>query len=142
MEEFIQSIAKQLGISEDVAKSITSKILGLVKGKLGDSDFSSLASKIPEADKLAAESAEASEDSGGGGGLLGSLTKMASSAIGGEAGEGLEIAGVMKSAGLDTEKGASFLSKLVEFIKDKAGDQVVNQITDKIPALKSVLGSG
>jgi len=139
MEEFIQSIAKQLGISEDVAKSITAKVMGLIKGKLGDSDFSSLASKIPGADNLAAGNAGITEGSGGGG-LLGSLTKMASSAIGGDAGEGLEIAGMMKSAGLDTEQGTSFLSKMVEFIKEKAGDQIVDQITEKIPALKSVLG--
>jgi hypothetical protein len=137
MQEFIQSITQQLGIGEDTAKSATSGVLGFLKDKVGGDTFSSLLSKIPGADQFVGDGGGESSDSGGG--LLGGITSMASSAIGGDAGEGIELTSLLQNAGLDAEQGTSFLGKLVGFIKEKAGDDIVQQIAEKIPALKSVL---
>ena len=57
-----------------------------------------------------------------------------------DAGEGLELTSLLSKAGLDAEQGTSFLAKIVGFIKEKAGEEIFSQITEKIPALKSVLG--
>ena len=65
---------------------------------------------------------------------------MASSAIGGSGGDGVELAGLLSGAGIGADKVAPFLGSLVGFIKEKAEDSVISQITDKIPALKDALG--
>lgn len=137
MEEFIQNIAKQLGISEAIAKQATSVILGFIKSKLADGDFGQLASQIPGLSDLA--SAEPSGEASGGGGLLGGVMKMASSAIGGEAGDALELTGKLKETGLDIGQMGSFGSGLVDFIKDKAGDGAIDMLTSQMPELKKLI---
>ncbi len=138
MEEFIQSIAKQLGISDAIAKQATSVVLGFIKSKLADGDFGELASKIPGLSDLASEAP--SEADSGGGGLLGGVMKMASSAIGGEAGDALVLTGKLKDTGLDVGQMGSFGSGLFDFIKGKAGDSAVDMITSQMPELKKLLG--
>ena len=76
----------------------------------------------------------------GGGGLLGGVMKMASSAIGGEAGDALELTGKLKDSGLDVGKFGSFGTMLVDFIKDKAGEGTVDAILAKLPELKKLTG--
>ena len=73
MDDFIASVASQLGIDAATAKSATGKVLDFVKSKLGEEQFSQLASKIPGAADLASGAGEAS--GGGGGGMLGSLRR-------------------------------------------------------------------
>ncbi len=136
MQEFIENIAKQLGINEAIAKQATSVIVGFIKSKLADGDFGDLASKIPGLSDLA--DAQPSGDEGGGG-LLGGVMKMASSAIGGEAGDALELTGKLKDTGLDVGQMGSLGSGLIDFIKDKAGDGAVDMITSQMPELKKML---
>jgi len=138
MDDFLASITERLGIDSATAKGATAKVLAFVKSKLGDEQFSQLLSKIPGAADLVSDDGESS--GGGGGGMFGGLAKMASSAIGGGAGDGVELAAALGGAGIGAEKAGPFLGSLMGFIKEKAGDSVIGQITEKIPALKDALG--
>ena len=89
MQDFIKSAASQLGIDESVANNATGTVLGFLKNGMGD-QFASVAEKLPGAEQLvssASKSADADNGGGGGGGggggLLGSVTKAASSMLGG-----------------------------------------------------------
>lgn len=137
MQEFIQAAAKQLGIDEAVAEKAASVVLGFIKSKLASGDFGQLASQIPGLSDLADKGGDAGD---GGGGLMGGVMKMASSAIGGEAGDALELTGKLKDAGLDMGQLGGFGSMLVDFIKDKAGDGTVDMILSKLPELKKMVG--
>ncbi|MCA9119692.1 MAG: DUF2780 domain-containing protein [Planctomycetaceae bacterium] len=138
MQEFIQSIAKQLGVDEAVAEKAASIVLSFIKSKLASSDFGSLAAQIPGLSDLAEKGEKAG--SGDAGGLLGGMMKMASSAIGGETGDTIELAGKLKESGLDIGQLGTFGTKLLDFIKDKAGDGTVDMILSQLPELKKILG--
>lgn len=137
MQEFIESAAEKLGIDKSIAEKATGVVLGFLKSKLGDGDFGDLASKLPGATGLLESTDDA--DSGGGG-MLGGVMKMASSALGGEAGDALELTGKLKDTGLNLDQFGSFGTMIMDFIKDKAGDGMVNTILEKLPELKKMLG--
>ena len=62
--------------------------------------------------------------------------KMIESASG-----GVEVAGMMTKLGISTEQGSSIVLMLISFMKGKVGDEVVDQMCDQIPAVKSFLDS-
>ena len=136
MQEFIQSAAKQLGIEESVASQATSTVLGFLKEKLTRGEFGELAAQVPGLSDLAG--ADASDEESGGS-MLGSMMKAASSALGGDAGDALALTGKLKDSGLDVDKLAPFLGRLIEYVKDNAGEETINAILDKLPQLKSLL---
>ncbi len=132
LDDFINAAVNQLGIGESVAKDATGKVLGMIKNGLGD-QFSEVASKLPGAEQLMEQSASSDQP---GGGLLGSVTKAASSMLGGGAGQGMEVMGALQKSGLSVEQGGSFITMFIDFIKQKIGDELVAKIFDKIPALR------
>jgi hypothetical protein len=72
-----------------------------------------------------------SSASGGesGGGMLGSL--------GGKLGGAGGALAALQGSGLDGGKAKSFVTMLVDYAKQKAGPEQVEQVLDKVPALKS-----
>lgn len=133
MDEFISMVTQQLGIGESESRSATGGILKLIKDQLDDSTFSSMMEKLPGAEGLLGE-AESDEASGGGGGLMGSLTSMAGSLMGGDSGAG-GIAKALGGAGIGLDKAGGFLSTLVEFLKNKLGADMFSTIAGKLPDL-------
>lgn len=138
MQEFIKSVAEKLGIDEAIAGKATSVVLSFIKSKLEGGDFGKLASKIPGFSDLAEKGN--TEGEAGGGSLLGGMMKMASSAVGGEAGDALALSGKLKDTGLDVSQMGSFGTNLIDFIKDKAGEGTVDTILSQLPELKKLAG--
>ena len=66
--------------------------------------------------------------------------KMASSALGGGAGDAVELSGKLQESGLGLDKFGSFGTMLMDFIKGQAGEGMVGTILEKIPELKKMLG--
>lgn len=142
MEDLIKQITSQLGIDESVATGATQKAMAMVKEHAGDDLFGKISSAIPGAADAA--SAGAQEAAGGaaeaGGGMFGKLAGMASSALGGSAGGGLELASSLSSAGVDSDKMGGFVTMVVGYLKENVGDEVMDQVLAKFPMLKSLLG--
>lgn len=136
MNEFIQSVSSQLGIEESVSKDATGAALGFLKNGLGD-QFSDLAARIPGAESLINESGSTSAGDEAGG-LLGTLSNAASSILGGGSGESIQLLERLKGLGLSSDQIGSFVTMLIDFIKENVGEEMLQQITDKIPALKSL----
>jgi hypothetical protein len=134
MQEFIQIAVKQLGISEDTATSATGAVLNLLNQKAGDEVTSGLMSKLPGAEALLSASSSGSS-SAGSGGLLGGLGSMLGGKLGGAAG----ALAALQGSGLDSSQMGSFVTMLVEFVKQKAGTEVVDGLLEKVPDLKGLL---
>jgi hypothetical protein len=140
MDELIQQLTAKLGIDESVAQAATGKAMAMVKENVGDDLFNKISSAVPGASDVADAGAEEPLPSEGGGGMLGSLASMASSALGGSAGSGLELGAALGDAGLPTDQMGSFVSTIVAFLKDKVGDEVMDQVLAKFPMLKTLIG--
>ncbi|QDT09885.1 DUF2780 domain-containing protein [Planctomycetes bacterium K23_9] len=140
MDELIQQLTSKLGIDASTANAATGKAMAMVKEHAGEDLFNKISGAIPGASDaaVAAESEQAAGSDGGG--LMGSLTGMASGLLGDKAGDALGMAASLKSAGLNTDQFGGFASTIVEFIQDKVGDDVMKQILDKVPMLKSLMG--
>lgn len=139
MDELIKQLTSQLGIDESVAKNAAGKAMAMVKSHAGDDLFSKISSAVPGVEEMAAaDDDDAAEPAGGG--MLGKLAGMASSAIGGKAGGGLEIASALTSTGLGTDQVGGFMTMLVNFLKEKVGSEVMDQVLGKFPMLKTLIG--
>lgn len=141
MDELIQQIAKQLGIDSSIASAGVSKTMAMLKDQAGDDLFGKIAGAIPGASDAAESGIDtASGAAAGGGGMLGKLAGMASAALGAKAGGGLEMASALASTGIDSEKLGPFIKMVFEFLKDKLGDDMVDELLSKVPMLKALLG--
>jgi len=141
MDELIQKLTNQLGIDASVANNATGKVMAMVKQHAGDDLFAKITAAVPGASESAEQGAvEPAAASAGGGGMFGKLAGMASGALGGSGGGGLELGAALSSAGLDPSQLGGFVSTVVTFLKEKVGDDVMDQILAKFPVLKGLLG--
>lgn len=138
MQEFIQMVTSKLGTSEEQARNATSGLLGFVQQQIGGSDFSELASKIPGVEQLLQNGAAQGDSAGGG--MLGGLMQSASSMMGGGLGSAMGLMGLVKQSGMDIGQAGSFGTMFLEFVKDKAGEDLLGRILNKIPELKNLAG--
>ena len=141
MDELIQMITKQLGLDASVARGAVDRVAGMIKSQTNPELFSQIAQHVPGFSQ-AAESPEpssASDTEAESRGLFGSIANMAAKALGGSAGQSVELAGKLKDLGIPADKIAGLINMVVQFIRDKAGDQVVGQLLAKFPLLKQFL---
>ena len=136
MDEFIQMVTKQLGVSNETGKSATGGILKMIQDQIGGDLFAKVQEQLPGVQGLigAAEKSGAAE-TGGGGGLMGSLTSMAGSLLGGKAKGLADITAALSKSGLSLDKIPQFLSLLVGFLKDKLGSDLFAAVAAKLPEL-------
>lgn len=136
MDEFIQMITKQLGLSAENGKAATGSVLNMIKGQLDEATFAQISSKLPGIQGLlgAAES-EGAAAGGGGGGMFGSLTSMAGSLLGGKAKTIADLTASLSKHGIGIDKIPQYLSMLVEFLKGKLGNDLFAKVAAKLPDL-------
>jgi hypothetical protein len=127
MQDFIQSAVSQLGINEDQAKSATGGLLNFLKNQ-GNGNVQALIAKLPGAEGLMQD---AGSSESGGGGMLGGL----GSKLGGSGG----ALAALQGSGLDASQAGPFVKMLVDYAKQKAGPELVEQVIAKVPALKTLM---
>tara|TARA_A100001391_G_scaffold171466_1_gene132800 strand:+ start:965 stop:1387 length:423 start_codon:yes stop_codon:yes gene_type:complete len=136
MDELIKLISSQLGIDPATANAAVSRVMALLKSQVGSELFGHVAGAISGADQAAQEAPEPAA----GDGLLGKLATSVSSMLGGKSGAGVEMATALASTGVDADKIGPMLKMVFDFLREKLGDDVVNQILAKLPMLKPLLG--
>ncbi|MEO1173846.1 MAG: DUF2780 domain-containing protein [Myxococcota bacterium] len=130
MNEFIQMAVSQLGVSEDGATSATQGVAGLLSSQMEGGDFSALAGAVPGLSELAS-------GGGGEGGGLGAIGGMLAGAVGGGgAASGLAA---LASSGLSTDQLGPFVKMSFEFIKSKAGAELVQKALGAVPELANLI---
>jgi hypothetical protein len=136
MDEFIQMVTRQLGVSDETGRSATGGILKMIQDQIGRDLFAKVQEQLPGVQGLigAAEKSNAAE-TGGGGGLMGSLTSIAGSLLGGKAKGYADIISALTKSGLSPEKIPQYLSLLVGFLKEKLGSDLFAKVVAKLPEL-------
>ena len=133
MQEFIQAAASRLDISEESAKSATEKLLSFLKNQGEGDEIKQLIAKLPGAEELLNSSSPGSVSSGGG--MMGGLASSLGNTLGGGGGALATLLG----SGLDASQSVSFIKMLVDYAKQKVGPELVDQVAENVPALKSLL---
>ena len=130
MDELIKRIAEAAGIDIDQAREAIAIILGFLN-KEGPSDkMQEIFDALPGASELVAER----EAQTSGGGLLSGLSGM----MGGGMGT-MAVLNELTSAGLSMDNVQSVTKELVSYAKEKAGDDVVNEVISQIPGLNQIV---
>lgn len=133
MDEFIQLVTKQLGVSSETSKSATGGILKMLQDQLGGELFAKVQAQLPGVQGLIGAADKGAADAGGG--LMGSLTSMAGSLLGGKAKGLAEITAALTKSGLSVEKIPQFMTLLIDFLKDKLGNDLFATLAAKLPEL-------
>lgn len=134
MQELITNIAAKMGIDEALAQKGISIVLSLVQSQGDDSLVGQLFDKLPGAADLASEGSSALK-SGGGGGLMGMVGGM----LGGGAGDVMSAISQLQSDGLETGQIKELGGEVLNYAKEKGGEDLVGQITGSIPGLDKFL---
>ena len=134
MQEFIDLVTNRLGVGEAESKSATSGVMAFIKDQLDDSSFSNVLGKIPGASEFLAEN-PVETDGSSGGGLMGSLTSMAGGLLGGKAAGIAGVVSAITASEISVDKAGRFLKTLIEYIKDKIGDDGFSDLASKLPDL-------
>jgi len=132
MDEFIKLISAQLGLNPEKGKAATGSILSLIKDQLDEQTFAQITSKLPGVQQLISAGDSGSSS---GGGMLGSLTSMAGSLLGGKAKAVAEVTATLSKHGLSVDKIPQYLSMLIEFLKAKLGNDLFAKVAAKLPEL-------
>jgi hypothetical protein len=130
MEELINRIMAAAGIEEDVAKNAIGIILGFLNKEGPEDKMELIFDALPGAKELV----DARAAAGSGGGFLSGLGSMMGGGMG-----AMAALNELTNAGLDMDGVQSVVKELVSYAKEKAGDDVVNEVVSQIPGLSQIV---
>lgn len=126
MNELVTRVAENVGIEPATAEKAVGMILGFLQREAADGPVAKMIEAIPGAPELIAQY---NGEGSGGGGLLGGLM----SAIGG--GGVMALGQQLMSQGLGMGEIGSLAKETIAFAKEKAGDDVVDEVVASVPGL-------
>ena len=133
MDEFIELVTQQLGLSSSDSRSATGGVMNFIKDHVGETLFAQISQQLPGVQGLVSDAQSSTAD--GGGGLMGSLASMAGSLLGGKAGSLATIASILSKSGVSLDQSGQFVSMLVGFLKGKLGDDTFSKLASSLPDL-------
>ncbi|OCP07152.1 MULTISPECIES: DUF2780 domain-containing protein [unclassified Ensifer] len=126
MNELVTRVAENVGIEPATAEKAVGMILGFLQREAADGPVAQMIEAIPGASELIAQY---NGEGSGGGGLLGGLM----AAIGG--GGVMALGQQLMSQGLGMGEITSLAKETIAFAKEKAGDEVVDEVVASVPGL-------
>lgn len=125
MEDLISQIAKSAGMSESLARQAVGILLKFLNNAGPQGAVHKLLAAMPGADTLIKEQGEAGASS-----LFGGFKDMMGGGMG-----AMAALGEMTNAGLDMRQAHVATTKLVQYAREQAGDELVNEVVRAIPGL-------
>ncbi len=122
--DLVKMLTSQLGINEDQAAGGAGLLFKMAKEKLGDGDFSKIADAVPDVSNLMGKAPEES-----GGGLMGAIGGIASAFGADKLGDLASLASGFSKLNLDENMIGNFIPIILNFVKDKAGDEVMGLLS-------------
>ncbi|MDK1488883.1 hypothetical protein QN219_02260 [Sinorhizobium sp. 7-81] len=126
MSELVTRVAENVGIEPATAEKAVGMILGFLQREAAEGPVAKMIEAIPGAPELVAQY---NGEGSNGGGLLGGLM----SAIGG--GGVMALGQQLMSQGLGMGEITSLAKETIAFAKEKAGDEVVDEVVASVPGL-------
>ncbi|NRP71275.1 hypothetical protein ILFOPFJJ_02159 [Ensifer psoraleae] len=126
MSELVTRVAENVGIEPATAEKAVGMILGFLQREAAEGPVAKMIEAIPGAPELVAQY---NGEGSNGGGLLGGLM----SAIGG--GGVMALGQQLMSEGLGMGEITSLAKETIAFAKEKAGDEVVDEVVASVPGL-------
>lgn len=123
--ELLNMLVQNLGVNEEQAKGGAGLLFKMAKEKLGDGDFSQIASAVPGMEEMLG----AAPESGGMAKAVGGLT----SGLGGKLGQLGSLAGVasgFSKLGLEKDMIGKFIPTILSFVQSKGGDSAKNLLAN------------
>jgi hypothetical protein len=116
MADMIHALATRTGINPETVRSGLGAVLTILKAHLDPEVFGRVQSSVPDRQGMQSAFESASESSSPG--LLGSVSTLAGTLLGGHGdGEGFDLLGMLPRAGLSVEQVQAFLPKATEFLR-------------------------
>jgi len=140
MQEFIKLATTVLGTTEEAARRATGGLLAFLSSTVPGAEMQKLLSMIPGASDLLKSMQPAPPPRPQG--VMGSLADLmtnATTAVQGAVGSGAALMNLFAQIGLDPQKGLEFFRLFVDFAKQQAGPELVDQVISRIPGAKSFL---
>lgn len=132
MQELIDRIVSKLGIDSTLAEKAIGIILSMLKSEGPADKVSELLSMLPGADDMIRKAVDSADESGGGlGGLI-------SGALGGGS-PLMATLSKLQSQGLDMSQSRSVGLEVLDFAKEKAGEDLVKEVASSIPGLSQLI---
>ncbi len=128
MQELISRIVASAGVDEKTAEDGLGIILGFLEKEAPAEKMQVVLDALPGAADLISARA------GGGGGLLGGLGNMMGGTMG-----AMAALNELNKAGLGMGEIQGLVKELVSYAKEKAGDDVVDEVIAKIPGLSQIV---
>ncbi len=122
--DLVKMLTSQLGINEDQAAGGAGLLFKMAKEKLGDGDFSKIADAVPDVSNLLSKAPEESS-----GGLMGAIGGIASALGADKLGDLASLASGFSKLNLDENMIGNFIPIILNFVKDKAGDEVMGLLS-------------
>lgn len=140
MQDFIQNVMSRLGISQDQAQSATGGIMNMLQQQMNPQDFQQLQDKLPGSQEVMQQSAvqqqaPVQQPSQGG---LGAIAQSVMQSAGGAGGVMGAIGGLLNSTGLNANQGKSFVTMLLDYVRNKAGSGMLDKIIQQVPGLQAL----
>lgn len=126
MSELVTRVVENVGIEPATAEKAVGMILGFLQREAAEGPVAKMIEAIPGAPELVAQY---NGEGSNGGGLLGGLM----SAIGG--GGVMALGQQLMSQGLGMGEITSLAKETIAFAKEKAGDEVVDEVVASVPGL-------
>jgi len=130
MEELIGRIMTAARVDREVARNSIGIILGFLNKQGAEDKMQLIFDALPGTKELVDERAE----TGSGRGLLGGLAGKMGGTMG-----AMAVLNELNNAGLDMKGIQSVAKELVTYAKEKAGDDIVNEVVSRIPGLNQIV---
>lgn len=139
MDELIERIASEVGISGGLATNALAIILSFLEASAPAEAVDTLMEALPGTKDLIRATADDEAADPGAGGLMGNVMSAAGGLIGGSAGGAIAALTKLQAAGLDLAQVQGVISAFIAFAREKTGDEAVDEVVQSIPGLEQLL---
>jgi hypothetical protein len=136
IQDFVDSVATKAGVDASTAETAVGTILLAIQQEGNSTKVGELFNQIPGAADLAQKHAVVI----GGGGMLGSLSGLASSVVGKDAGVLVAAIGQLEETNLTMEQIKKIGTALFSYLKESANPALAKEVVDSIPSLRERFG--
>lgn len=138
MLDFIAKVSNRIGTSEDTARKATGAVLQFVQDHANPKDAKAVLDALPGAPQLLRSAPEVAD--GGPAPVAGQLANRLAAKTGG-VGTAVGLAAALTSSGLAANQFGTFVTAFVDFVRAKAGGDLVQRILVETPELQRLARS-